>query len=167
MSEWVYSILICILLILIAVLCGYNASTYNKIANENNETLPISPSGARWLMAINIVILVIICPLILYYLYKIVWQPEATLKKVAADLASGGYGYLQRGYQKANTYKPQGLGAYYGTPRAGPMTPRAPMQEIEMGQINSAARANQAAMADLQRAGVYNTSPSGNPFGGM
>jgi hypothetical protein len=69
-----------ILLIIITaavVLSIFNAITYNKIANEKMTLGDVTPEGARALMALNIIILLFLFPLWIWYVYKlIVNDPE-------------------------------------------------------------------------------------------
>jgi hypothetical protein len=69
-SRWM-SLLIMLLILGAIILCGYNAATYNKIANENVELDSISTSGARVMLAFNIIILIILCPLFIWFFLKI------------------------------------------------------------------------------------------------
>jgi len=69
-ARWL-SLLIMLLVLGAIILCGYNAVTYNKIANDDVKIESISQSGARALLAFNIIILLILCPLFIWYFIKI------------------------------------------------------------------------------------------------
>lgn len=69
-ALWV-KILILIAITAIVILTGFNAATYNKIANENLTLDTVTPGEARTLMWFNIIILLLTIPLWIWYIYKI------------------------------------------------------------------------------------------------
>jgi hypothetical protein len=69
-SRWM-SLLIMLLVLGAIILCGYNASTYNRIANEDTQLDSISPSGAKTLLAFNIIILIVLIPMFIWFFLKI------------------------------------------------------------------------------------------------
>ena len=105
---WV-KILILLLISVIIVLCGFNAATYNKIANENITVGSVTPEGARALMWFNIIILLFTCPLWIWYLYKLFrgeaerQQDIGALKQYAYDKAVLAGGATKRGLSYATT----------------------------------------------------------------
>ena len=65
------------------ILCIFNAITYNKIANEKMTLGDVTPEGARVLMWLNIIILVFLFPLWIWYVYKlIVNDPEKRFEQM-------------------------------------------------------------------------------------
>jgi hypothetical protein len=70
-SRWWIFVLILIVTASV-VLCIFNAITYNKIANEKMTLGDVTPEGARALMAINIIFLIFLFPLWIWYVYKLV-----------------------------------------------------------------------------------------------
>ena len=69
-ARWL-SLLIMLLVLGAIILCGYNAATYNRIANDDVKIESVSQSGARALLAFNVIILLILCPLFIWYFIKI------------------------------------------------------------------------------------------------
>ena len=109
------------------VLCGFNAATYNKIANENINIGDVTPAGARTLMAFNIIILFFICLLWLYYVYKLICGSKS---KSIVDLSKGAINWM---------YGTRGM--------PGPYGPMPKYSEIEMASISPVDRA-------IERSGI-------------
>ncbi len=65
-ESWV-SLIIILICIAVIVLCAFNALTYAKIANEKKTVGDVTPTGARVLMVINIILCVVFfIPVIVY-----------------------------------------------------------------------------------------------------
>lgn len=93
---WIFVLLL--IITASVVLCIFNAITYNKIANEKMTLGDVTPEGARALMWINIIILLFLFPLWIWYVYKlIVNDPE----KRTTQLSS----YTEYARQKYDTGK--------------------------------------------------------------
>ena len=107
-NIWV-KILILLLITVIIILCGFNAATYNKIANEKLTVGDVTPGGARALMWFNIIILLFTCPLWIWYVYKIFrneaqrQQDLGALKQYAYDKAVTAGAATKRGLSYATT----------------------------------------------------------------
>jgi hypothetical protein len=108
-SRWWIFILILIVTAAV-VLCIFNAITYNKIANEKMTLGDVTPEGARALMAINIIFLIFLFPLWIWYIYKLVVNdPEkrkvmlSSYKDYAYDKYSKGKNYVASKYDSMRT----------------------------------------------------------------
>ncbi len=89
-----YNLMVFVVLGLICALSIVNAVIYQRITNEKNESLTsLSPSGARALQWINIVIAVISGCFAIYYLYRVFFTREKRkeLKERAAEYGSNLY----------------------------------------------------------------------------
>ncbi len=112
MKEARWWIFVLLLVITAAVvLCIFNAITYNKIANEKMTLGDVTPEGARALMAFNIIILIFLFPLWIWYVYKlIVNDPEKRIdqfkmtKEYAYDNYGKAKGYVYDKYEQARDY---------------------------------------------------------------
>ena len=59
-SRWITGLIIFCLIFIIS-LCITNIVLYSKIANENKTIGTVTPGGARALMIINILIVIVFC----------------------------------------------------------------------------------------------------------
>lgn len=85
--------------ILVAVVVGFNITTYKTIADSNKTIDDVTPDRARALMWINIVIIVIVVMGCLWSLYKIIMENAVVrvYKEEAVD-------YAMNRYQGAKSY---------------------------------------------------------------
>jgi hypothetical protein len=111
------------------VLCGFNASTYNKIANEKVEVGGVSSGEARTLMAFNIIILIFICPLWIWYVYKLIYGNSSKSFKEVRGAAASSFGTAMKWVYDRN-----------GNPRPVPAVNPNYGTELELGQISRADR---------------------------
>ena len=146
-NIWV-KILILLLITAIIVLCGFNAATYNKIANEKLTVGDVTPGGARALMWFNIIILLFTCPLWIWYVYKLFrneaerQQDIGALKQYSYDKAMAAGTYVKRGASYATTpSRWSNQTTFFSSPeRSGPVLNNP--QEIELPIRNSNAQGN-------------------------
>lgn len=136
LGFWFKTIITLTLLALI-VLAGFNAATYNKIANENITVGDVDPAGARALMWINIIFLVICIPLWFYLIWNWVLTLGARTYVTEKTVAAYQYGKqnVYSGAQRLNTWGQQynnGVIDY----SAGPVAPSMG-QGIEMQPIGN------------------------------
>ncbi len=139
MKEARWWLFVLLLIITAAVvLCIFNAITYNKIANEKMTLGDVTPEGARALMAINIIILIFLFPLWIWYVYKlIVNDPEKRSEqlKMSREYAYGQYGkakgYAYDKYSQAKDYGYNKL-RQAATPTRWNMSSKGGMMETEI-----------------------------------
>jgi hypothetical protein len=128
-----YNFMVFVVLGLICALSIVNAVIYQRITNEKNESLTsLSPSGARALQWINIVIAVISGCFAIYYLYRVFFNREKRkeLKERAAEYGSNLYRSARTGL--SNVYNRGNDVGLYG----GRNSPRRAMpSEYEMDMM--------------------------------
>ena len=126
MQFWL-QILVVFLIAVVIVLCGFNANTYNRIANENQTIGSVTPDGARALMWFNIIILVFLVPYFIYILYKLFVAEE---KKEKFEK------YLEQKYIAAKQYRPEYMKREMARNPNSPMASPFGMNQRNMNQRN-------------------------------
>jgi hypothetical protein len=126
-----FKTLITITLLALIILAGFNAATYNKIANENITVGDVDPAGARALMWINIVFLVICIPLWLWLIWN--WVLTLGARTYVTEKAASAYQYTKQGVY-SGTQRLQNWGQPYNNGIIDYSVPVAPNVAPGMGE---------------------------------
>jgi hypothetical protein len=106
-----YNLMVFLITGLLCALCIVNAVIYSRISNEKNESLTsLSPSGAKALMWINIIIAIVTGVFALYYIIRVIFTRAARqrIKESSIEyIKSGGKYVKEKGasaYQKVRNF---------------------------------------------------------------
>lgn len=138
LGFWVKT-LITILLLALIILAGFNAATYNKIANANMTVGDVDPAGARALMWINIIFLGVAIPLWMYLVWN--WVLTLGARTYVTEKVTSAYQYGKQGAyagaQRLGTWGQQYNNGIIDYNASGPVAPSM-NQGIEMQSIGNA-----------------------------